>query len=73
MNHLTAPFVIYEAMCPFAIWLNSIGLVSDDVMAEMVGLMLYLMSKSEVIAERQAFWVEVVFIIKTVAKVLTGI
>lgn len=69
----TAPFQAYEAACPFAVWLNSVGLVSDDIMAELVGLMFYLMRQNEVIAERQVYWIELVYILKTAAQSLFGI
>lgn len=72
MVDLFTPFQIYEAACPVVVWLNSLGLVSDETMAEMVGLMLFLMEHNDTIANRQTYWVELVFILKTVIHALTG-
>lgn len=64
--------VLYEAMCPFCVWLMAEGLLPEALVLSIFDPLIGLAGRPGVIADRQTFWIDAVYAIRAFVYLLLG-
>lgn len=72
MNGMVLLVILYEAMCPLCVWLMAEGLLPESLVLAVFEPLIGMAGHPGVIADRQAYWIDVVYAIRVLVYAVLG-